>query len=296
MTRHRCPIGSDNIVSWWQDPKRADGKPFTHGQRLRDWSGDRTCDQLDAIADILARDTETSRGIAVLLNPDTDKINNKAVDFPSFSLLHMWVSDRALHCSAFFRKQEMIFWWSVNTAELARIQAEAVRRLRLTHEHITAGAIRTYASEAVFSDRLPKVDVPRIDRQFWRDPTALRVLAVTVAGGTMPGSSNDIAALLSFMDDWAPVAEAPPTDGAAVPVRGLGAIAEMLEALVDRYPQSPAPEVSEVLRDMEEANKAYMNDLNTGDPLTAYRQCRGRQQPKLARLRELLAPAATALP
>ena len=287
------PDWFDDIVSWWQDPKRADGKPFTHGQRLRDWSGDQTCDQLDAIADILARDTETSRGIAVLLNPDTDKINNKAVDFPSFSLLHMWVSDRALHCSAFFRKQEMIFWWSVNAAELARIQAEAVRRLRLTHEHITAGAIRTYASEAVFSDRLPKVDVPRIDRQFWRDPAALRVLAVTVAGSTMPGSSDDIAALLSFMDDWAPVAGAPPTDGAAVPVRGLGAIAEMLEALADRYPQSPAPEVSEVLRDMEEANKAYVNDLNTGDPLTAYRQWRGRQQPKLARLRELRIPAAT---
>ena len=176
-----------------------------------------------------------------MLNPDTDKINNKAVDFPSFSLLHVWVSDGALHCSAFFRKQEMIFWWPVNAAELARIQAEVVGRLCLTHEHITAGAIRTYASEAVFSDRLPKVDVPRIDRQFWRDPAALRVLAVAVADNTMPGRSDDITALLSFMDDWAPVAEAPPTDGAAVPVRGLQAIAEMLEALVDRYPRSPLP-------------------------------------------------------
>ena len=67
----------------------------------------------------------------------------------------------------------------------------------------------------------------------------------------------------------------------------------MLEALVDRYPRSPAREVSEVLRDMEEANKAYLNDLNTGDPFTAYRQWLSRQQPKLARLRELLTPAAT---
>jgi 3',5'-cyclic AMP phosphodiesterase CpdA len=287
------PDWFNDIVSWWQDPGRADGKPFTHGQRLHDWSGDRTCDQLDAIADILARDTGTSRGIAVLLNPDTDKINNKAVDFPSFSLLHVWVSDRMLHCSAFFRKQEMTFWWPVNAAELARIQAETVRRLRMTHEHITAGAIRTYASEAVFSDRLPKVDVPRIDRQFWRDPAALRILAIAVADSTMPGRSDDIVALLSFLDDWVPVADAPPTDGAAAPVRGLGAIAEMLEALRDRYPDSPAREVSEVLRDMEEANKAYVNDLNTGDPLTAYRRWRRRQQPKLARLRELLNPAAT---
>jgi len=287
------PDWFDDIVSWWQDPARAVGKPFTHGQRLRDWSGDQTCDQLNAITDILASDTGTSRGIAVLLNPETDKINNKAVDFPSFSLLHIWISDQALHCSAFFRKQEMAFWWPVNAAEIARIQAEAVRRLRLTHEHITEGAIRTYASEAVFSDRLPKVDVPRIDRQFWRDPTALRVLAVGVADNTIPGRSNDITTLLSFMDDWAPVAGAPPTDGAAVPVRGLGAVAEMLEALMDRYPRSPAREVSEMLRDMEEANKAYLNGLNTGDPFTAYRQWLSRQQPKLARLRELLISAAT---
>ncbi len=212
------PDWFDDIVTWWQDPTRAHGKPFTHGQRLRDWSGDQNCDQLSAIADILARDTGTSRGIAVLFNPDTDKINNKAVDFPSFSLLHLWVSDRALHCSAFFRKQEMTFWWPVNAAELARIQAEAVGRLRLTHEHITAGAIRTYASEAVFSDRLPKVDVPRIDRQFWRDPAALRVLAVAVADNSMPGRSDDITALLSFMDDWAPVAGAPP-NGVALRAR-----------------------------------------------------------------------------
>jgi hypothetical protein len=51
--------------------------------------------------------------------------------------------------------------------------------------------------------------------------------------------------------------------------------------------------VSELLRDMEDANKAYMNDLNTGDPFTSYRQWLDRQQPKLARLRELLIQAVT---
>jgi hypothetical protein len=55
----------------------------------------------------------------------------------------------------------MTFWRPVNAAELGRIQAEAVRRLRLTREHITADAMRTYAREAVFSDRLPKVDDTR---------------------------------------------------------------------------------------------------------------------------------------
>jgi hypothetical protein len=201
------------------------------------------------------------------MNPDADRVNDKAVAFPSFSLLHVWISGGALHCSAFFRKQEMTFWWPINAAELARIQAEMLQRLRPSHEHLVPGAIRTYASEAVFSDRPPKVDVPRIDRQFWRDPAALRVLPVAVADGTMTGRGDDITALLSLMDDWAPEAEAPPADGAAVPVCGLGAIAEMLESLAARYPQSPARDVCELLRDMEEANKAHVNDLNTGDPI-----------------------------
>lgn len=290
------PAWFDDIVSWWQDPEKTDDKVFTHGQRLRDWSGDQTCDQLNAIADILARDTGTSRGIAVLVNPEIDKINDKTVEFPSFSLLHLWIADGALHCSAFFRKQEMAFWWPVNAAELARIQAETLQRLRLSQEHFAAGAIRTYASEAVFSDRLPKVNVPRIDRQFWQDPAALRVLAVAVADESMAGRDDDIATLLSLMDDWAPEAETPPADGAAVPVRGLEAIGEMLEALADRYPRSPARDVSELLRDMDEVNKTYLNDLNTGDPFPTYTRWRTRQQPKLVRLRELLAPQAAATP
>ena len=252
-------------------------------------------DQLNAIADILARDIESSRGIAVLLNPDTDKINDKAVDFPSF-------------------QPPAPMGFRSGTA-LLRLLPQAGNDLLVVSQRCGArprpgrngsatpldararhsGAIRTYASEADSAIACLKLTCPSIDRQFWRDPAVLRVLAVAVADSTMPDRSDDITALLSFMDDWAPVAGAPPTDGAAVPVRGLGAVAEMLEALVDRYPRSPAREVSEVLRDMEEANKTYVNDLNTGDPLTAYRQWRGRQQPKLARLRELLAPAVTVL-
>jgi 3',5'-cyclic AMP phosphodiesterase CpdA len=292
----KLPAWFDDIVSWWQDPERADGKAFTHGQRLRDWSGDQSCDQLKAIADTLASDTGTSRGIAVLLNPEIDKIKDKAVDFPSFSLLHLWISDGALHCSAFFRKQEMTFWWPVNAAELASIQEETLQRLHSSQEDIVAGAIRTYASEAVFSDRLPKVNVPRIDRQFWKDPAVLRVLAVAVADSSMPGRGDDIMTLLSLMDDWVPEAKTPPADGAAVPVRGLGAITEMLEALTDRYPQSPASDICELLRDMDEANKTYLNDVKTGDPFPAYKRWRSRQQPKVIRLREILEPLSTTAP
>ena len=279
----------DDIVGWWQNPERADGKPFTHGQRLRDWSGDQSCDQLSAIVSILSTDPGSSRGVAVLMNPESDSIKDRAVSFPSFSLLHMWIDDNLLHCSAFFRKQEMAYWWPVNMAEIARLQAEVLQRLHPSHELATAGAIRTYASKAVFSDRLPKVDVPIVDRVFWRDATVLRVLAVAVADGDMPGRDKDIATLLSFMDDWVPGDEGPPVDGAAVPVRGLDALAEMLEPLAVRYPGSPAREVSELLREIDEANRSYLRDRNTADPSRTYARWRSRLAPKLARLRELIA-------
>ena len=281
-----------DIVDWWQDPKWADGKPFTHGQRLHDWSGARTHDQLDAIIDILSRDITTSRGIAVLVNPDTDNVADKMIAFPSFSLLHLWIDDGALNCTAFFRKQEMTYWWAVNVAEIARIQAHVLQALRPSHEELAAGAIRTYASEAVFSDRLPKVDVPRVDRQFWQDSDSLRVLAVAVADCHMPGRDNDIATLLSLMDDWAPLAAAPPVDGAPVPTRGLAALADLLAALADRYPTSPARETGELLREMDEANALYLEKRDTGDASRAYKQWRAPQLRRITRIRELLAARA----
>jgi predicted phosphodiesterase len=287
----------NDIVSWWQDPKRAEQKPFTHGQRLRDWSGDHTHDQLDAIIEILGQDTGTSRGIAVLVNPDTDNVADKNIEFPSFSLLHLWIDDGALNCTAFFRKQEMIYWWAVNAAEIARIQAYALDALRPSHQELTAGPIRTHASEAVFSDRVPKVAVPRIDRQFWQDPDSLRVLAVAIADSHMTDRDNDIATLLSLTDDWAPQSAAPPVDGAPVPTRGLAALADMLAALANRYPRSAAGATGELLREMDDVNARYLEKRNTKDASRAYRQWHASQSSKIARLRELLVPdAATPSP
>ena len=281
-----------NIVEWWQDPERADGKPFTHGQRLHDWSGDQTRDQLASIIKALDRDTTTSRGIAVLVDPSTNDVANEEIEFPSFSLLHLWIQDGALNCSAFFRKQEMTYWWAVNAAEIAKIQRHVLQALGSSHGQLTAGAIRTHTSQAVFSSQLPKVNVPRVDRLFWQQPDSLRVLAVAVVDRHMPGRDDDIATLLSLMEDWAPRAEAPPTDGAAVPTRGLAALADMLDALAERYPMSPARETGELLREMDEANASYLEKRNTGDSLRVYRQWRGRQLQRITRMRGLIAPSA----
>jgi 3',5'-cyclic AMP phosphodiesterase CpdA/thymidylate synthase len=282
------PIWFKDIVGWWQNPERAAGKSFTHGQRLRDWSGDQTSNQLDSIAKILEKDAGSSRGIAVLVNPKVDDITDKRAAFPSFAILHLWIDQHRLHCSAFFRKQEMCYWWPVNVAELSNIQAETLQRLAPGDDELVAGAIRTYASEAVFSQRLPKVDVPRIDRLFWDNAASLRLLAVAVADADMDGRAADIATLMSLMEDWAPNGAMPPVDGQPVPSHGLRALAEMLTALADRYPESPASRMSDLLNEMDDANKAYLRERNTGDPTDTYRRWRTRQQRRFDELRELL--------
>jgi 3',5'-cyclic AMP phosphodiesterase CpdA len=282
----------DDIVGWWQDPARAEHKPFTHGQRLRDWSADQAHNQIDQIINILDQDSSSSRGIAVLVNPNTDNIADKRSDFPSFSLLHVWIDGGVLNCTAFFRKQEMTYWWAINVSEIARIQAQVLEALRPTHQELTAGAIRTHASEAVFSDRLPKVNVPLIDRQFWQNPDSLRVLAVAVADHDMPSRDVDIASLLSLIGDWAPQAATPPADGAPVPTQGLAALADMLSVLADRYPTSAARETSELLREMHEANALYREKRNTREASRAYEDWRIPQLARITRFRELLASNA----
>jgi 3',5'-cyclic AMP phosphodiesterase CpdA len=278
-------------VDWWQDPSPGDRKPFTHGRRLHTWpgSGGATIDQIAAISTLLAADPSTSRGVAVLVNPSEDDITDKTRSFPSFSLLHLWIEDDRLHCSAFFRKQEMTYWWAVNVAEIASIQTDLLHDLHGGNPDLKPGSIRTHTSEAVFSDRVPKVDVPRIDRLFWKGPDQVRVLAVAIADEGAENRSTDVSEFLRLLDDWEPEAEEPPADGAPVPGPGLAAIANILSELETRYPSSPAKAVAEVLRDLDEQNRIYLEARDGANARAAYKKWRGKVRPKLTKVRELLA-------
>jgi len=278
-----------DIVEWWQDPVRAPGKPFTHGQRLRDWAGDGR-NQLDAMIDILSSRSTTSRAVAVLVDPSVDKVEDKSLDFPSFSLLHLWIADRRVHCTAFFRKQEMRYWWAINAAELAGLQQYVTQRLRQSDDSLSAGTIRTYASEAVFSDRLPKVNVPGIDRLSWSAPQELQVVAVAVADTGTAGRDEVLAQALSLLKDWKPSDPEPPVDGAPVPAHGLRLLTTTVSALASRYPGSPAREAAELLQDIVQSNELYGRGSEP-DSQQAYKQWRKRVLPKLDRLEELLAPS-----
>ena len=262
-------------VQWWQDATRAEGKPFTHGQRLRAWAGVK--DQFNSMISALAQDVATSRAIAVLVNPTVDDLADKAVQFPSFSLLHFRIVDNALQCIAMFRKQEMRYWWPINAAEIAFLQNEALQRLHANHERLVAGSIRTYASEAVFSDLLPKVDVPQIDRVAWSEPARLWTIAVAIADTDMPGRASLLADLDALMRDWRPEAPVPPRDGAALPDRGLAVLAEALEVLGQIYSQSSADEAADLVRRMHDENKKYETRAESGSPTKEYQEWRKRE-------------------
>lgn len=277
-----------DIVSWWQDEKRAPGKPFTHGQRLKDWPPERN--QIDAMATILGNKRSTSRAIAVLVDPVSDLVEDASVDFPSFSVLHLWISGDQLHCTAFFRKQEMNYWWAINASEIAAVQRAVLQRLWPSNETLTAGSIRTYASEAVFSDRLPKVNVPLIDRVAWDDPQALQVLAVAVADMDLDGREGDLMRVQDLLSDWAPDEAHPPVDGAPVPAYGLGVLSRAVGALADRYSDSPARTAATLLEDLAEANERYVGTRDSAEPNKAYADWRRRVQPKLDQLTALLLP------
>jgi 3',5'-cyclic AMP phosphodiesterase CpdA len=273
-----------NTVNWWQDERVAEGKPFTHGVRLRKWAGG--VNQLEAMIQTLNADEGTSRAIAVLINPTTDPIADKAVEFPSFALLHFRIVNDRLHCNAVFRKQEMRYWWAINVAEIAKIQSEALQRLVHEHPRLVAGRIRTFTSEAVFSNFVPKVNVPQIDRLAWSDPAQLWTMAAAMADVQMTGRGPRITQLRSLMEEWRPKTDGPPTDGPAVPMQGLTLLTQALESFAPLYPEGPASKAADVTRQMDEVNTNYRCSPSERHS-DAYQQWRSRQLQLLDRFAEL---------
>ena len=149
-------------MNWWQFPNAPlspwEQPGFTHGNRIQRFNGH--LNQLEEAIKALAQDHGTTRGIVVLLSPEADKIAQQQVPFPSFCLLQFKISPAraadafpTLDCTAYFRKQEMRFWWFVNLAELARLQRQVCDRLRTGKGQnelrtILPGPITTIAARA----------------------------------------------------------------------------------------------------------------------------------------------------
>lgn len=229
-----------DLVSWWQFPNAPlspwEQPGFTHGNRIQRFNGH--LNQLKEAVSALTQDRGTTRGVVVLLSPEADKIAQQSVPFPSFCLLQFKISPSTggpltLECTAYFRKQEMRFWWLVNLAELAQLQREVCDSLRSVRDHnelrsIRPGPITTIAARAKADRTPPKVQVPRIDRYYSLSRERLFGMVNALLWKQMPGREHYAHDWMQLFTELVPPETSDP-DGLAVAHEGLKYIRSELD-------------------------------------------------------------------
>ena len=175
------------LVDWWQRPRSElvdrELTPFNHGERIRRRWGD----QVARAIRMLDEREDSSRALLELISPrETGRYPDDERDlddgsYPALVLVEFAIIERdgqrTLDCYAFFRKQEMQYWWTVNVAELARLQEHVRTTLK---DPPATGRIVTFTALAHWAAKLPSVAVPVIDLLI-EDPERLWELAVALA-------------------------------------------------------------------------------------------------------------------
>ena len=220
-----------DLVDWWQrpDPMLGPNLGFNHGGRIHDYAGR---DQLLAAEEALKNAADSSRAIVVLVDPTEDEIEDRDLKFPAFCLVQFAIraptdGPRRLDCTAYFRKQEIRWWWPINVAELTSLQSELCAALRPTYDDLVTGTIVTVAAIAKAGDAVPRVAVPKLDRLLEDDPTELWMLAAAAAIPSFPDRSPLLESLSAVLDDLQPADEYDP-DGVPVTVDGLQRLVDAL--------------------------------------------------------------------
>jgi hypothetical protein len=282
-----------DLVEWWQSPESGLGKPFTHGQRIRLWNGDH--DQLlDIVAELRAK-SDTTRAVALLIDPNSDHTitNGRRREFPAFCLVQFVLRDRQLHATAIFRKQEMKYWWPINVAEIARLQTDIARRLSIDVS-TRPGSITTYAIVAVAGSTVPRVAVPKIERATWEEPNLRWQLSAAILNPAALGRLALIERLRDMLTEWRPTSNEPAPDGVPMPVRGMQALIEALVTLREVYPPSPAADrLIELLAQIASLNEQYRDRDVSDDRL--YRAWKTAVSPLLVQAEEVCSMAGGGL-
>jgi hypothetical protein len=186
------------LVAWWQRRGsrlvRENVRPFTHGERIRERWGD----QIERAIRLLNEREDSSRGMAILIAPEEtgrhegDKRSLDHGTFPAFTLIEFGLSRRhgrqELDCFAYFRKQEMRYWWPVNLAELAQLQEEVRAGLKAEY-NARSGRLVTFSALAVYGTELPQVAVTEIDRAVDDDGRIWRLAAAVAFPVTQESSA-----------------------------------------------------------------------------------------------------------
>lgn len=230
------------VVRWWQFPvgplTRLEQPAFTHGSRIKRYQGH--LDQIEAVIESLLGDRDTSRGIVVLLSPEADQIADHKVQFPSFCLVQFKIQGErydkspTLDCTAYFRKQEVRYWWLVNLAELAELQQRICDALRQRGDqklrNIASGGITTIAARARAGESAPKVQVPRIDRYFSLSRERLFAMANALFWPQMPNRNEYRKEWHRLFAELSPPNE-PDRDGTPIALDGL----DYLKSEIERH-------------------------------------------------------------
>jgi hypothetical protein len=175
------------LVDWWQlERSELVGEqlaPFNHGERIHTRWGD----QVQRVVLSLDEREDSSRALIQLVAPretgryPSDERDPQTGSYPALVLVEFVLAERGgarmLDCFGYFRVQEMQYWWTVNVAELARLQEDVRSEMK---DPPATGRLVTYTAIAHWKSGLPRVAVPTIDLLV-EDRGRLSALAFAVA-------------------------------------------------------------------------------------------------------------------
>jgi hypothetical protein len=251
-------------VRWWQKPRsNLRSLRYTHGERIHRYA--QAIDQLNECIGVLRDDPTTGRAIISLFDPRFDPVRDKRIKFPSFCNLQFTVGRlRTLDCVAYFRVQEMKYWWPVNMAEIAGLQQSVIDRLWAERINLRPGSILTVGAIALWEDSPPRVLVPLVDRMSEDDRHRLRSMACALYQPDMPNRQESLSDWKRIFTDWLP-AEQLDRSGAPVPVDGLMALKNEMEWFEIQSPRRGGDRVIRILTQMIADNENYLASQGTAD-------------------------------
>jgi len=257
----------NQVADWWQaELVEAPRGLFTHGRRLKLYHGEPDADQIAAMARTLAdRRPTNGRAIATLIDPHCDLLGADGAapaSFPAFCLiqLHIRTENRVHHldATAYFRKQEMRYWWPVNVAEIKQIMESVLEGLK----DVEMGSITTFAAVAVWQTSRSRVSIPAVDRLYLQSEEGrrklLRMAALVAQPDTSPATveGDELCRLWEIiLEDIVPPEEAV-MDSIPVAVEGVGFLKEALRAqeavVADETVKARLAEYADAVEKLEE--------------------------------------------
>ncbi|HWI81568.1 metallophosphoesterase [Ramlibacter sp.] len=205
------------LVEWWQqrDSQLERRVPYIHGSRLLKYGNN--LDQLKRVIGLL-RERNTSRALAVLLDPRLDFVEHPKVEFASFCLVQFTRRDvgssHVIDVIGYYRAQEMLQWWPINVAELRYLQEKVVEGAGGKPGRITT----ITASARVENAPSPThVAMPVIDRWLDQAPEKFFRLAMYMLHGKSDAANDPLVE--EWLDELAALqqsARRPARDGGPV--------------------------------------------------------------------------------